>query len=280
MANLELYKIFCEVAKEGKLTKASEKLNISQPAITKHIHNLENELNTTLFIRNKGMILTKKGQELFDKVYPAVKQIEEAEKSICESKSIVFGTYPTMLSKVLSKSIQKIYKDTNLKISIITEPYKELYDRFLSYDIDIVIIRKTFDNVPDDVKYIKLGDSEFVFFANAKSVLNKNKIDIKDLENRMIYVPRSTPDFIINKFEGITNKIKRIDSVTSSSILKNDFDSIGITDKNYIKEELKDNKLKILKTDIELIKEEYGIFVHKEDYKTLKPLIEIFKNYN
>lgn len=44
MVNLELYKIFKIVADEENITKASEKLNISQPAVTKHIQNLENEL--------------------------------------------------------------------------------------------------------------------------------------------------------------------------------------------------------------------------------------------
>ncbi len=54
MANFELYKIFCVVAKEQNITRASEILNISQPAVTKHIHNLENELNTVLFTEIKA----------------------------------------------------------------------------------------------------------------------------------------------------------------------------------------------------------------------------------
>ena len=53
MANLELYKIFVEVAKEKSITKVGEKLNISQPAVTRHIKNLENELNMVLFNRTK-----------------------------------------------------------------------------------------------------------------------------------------------------------------------------------------------------------------------------------
>lgn len=43
--NLELYRIFKIVADKENLTKASEILHISQPAVTKHIKNLENELN-------------------------------------------------------------------------------------------------------------------------------------------------------------------------------------------------------------------------------------------
>lgn len=60
MVNLELYKIFVIVAKEMNITRASEKLNISQPAVTKHIKNLENELGTILFNRNKRNIFNPK----------------------------------------------------------------------------------------------------------------------------------------------------------------------------------------------------------------------------
>ena len=67
MINLELYKIFVIVAKEKNITRASEKLNISQPAVTKHIKNLEDQLGITLFKRNKyGMELTEKGKGLYD----------------------------------------------------------------------------------------------------------------------------------------------------------------------------------------------------------------------
>ena len=62
MANLELYKIFIEVAKEQNITRASQNLNISQPVVTRHIKNLENELNIVLFNRTKrnGINRTRK----------------------------------------------------------------------------------------------------------------------------------------------------------------------------------------------------------------------------
>ena len=60
MVNLELYKIFVTVAKFQNITKASEKLNISQPVVSTHIKNLENILGVNLFNRtNKGLELTK-----------------------------------------------------------------------------------------------------------------------------------------------------------------------------------------------------------------------------
>lgn len=58
--NFELYRNFYVVANCISITEAARRLNISQPAVTKSIKNLENQLNGTLFIRNKkGIRLTE-----------------------------------------------------------------------------------------------------------------------------------------------------------------------------------------------------------------------------
>ena len=65
--NLNLLKYFYEVVSIGNITKASEKLLVSQPAITKAIKELEEELNTKLLERNKkGVIPTEEGQILYE----------------------------------------------------------------------------------------------------------------------------------------------------------------------------------------------------------------------
>ena len=50
--NLELYRIFYIVAKHKHMTKASEELHISQPAISQSIKKLEEQLGGTLFLRS------------------------------------------------------------------------------------------------------------------------------------------------------------------------------------------------------------------------------------
>ena len=65
-ANLDRFRIFYQVAKIGNITKASEILFISQPAVSMTIKNLEEELETTLFIRSKkGVTLTKAGEKIY-----------------------------------------------------------------------------------------------------------------------------------------------------------------------------------------------------------------------
>ena len=61
--NFEYYKIFYYVAKYHNFTKAAQALNNSQPNITRAMNCLEQQLNTTLFIRtNRGVQLTPEGR--------------------------------------------------------------------------------------------------------------------------------------------------------------------------------------------------------------------------
>ena len=71
--NFEYYKIFYYVAKYHNFTKAAQALNNSQPNITRAMNCLEQQLNTTLFIRtNRGVQLTPEGERLYNHVLSAM----------------------------------------------------------------------------------------------------------------------------------------------------------------------------------------------------------------
>lgn len=64
-----LLRSFATVAEEGQLTRAAERLFISQPALTKQIRQLEGQLGVELFTRSRaGMALTPAGKALSDRV--------------------------------------------------------------------------------------------------------------------------------------------------------------------------------------------------------------------
>lgn len=217
MANLELYKIFCIVANEKNITRASEKLNISQPAVTKHIKNLENELNIVLFNRTRGMELTEAGEKLYNEISTCVNTLVDVDKKYCMSKQIILGTYATMLSKVLSGAIAEFYsKNKDAKVITITDNSKVLNNPLIDGTFDIAVLRKFDENEYDKKKYkfTSLGDVDFYMVANNKSDLcRKKKIKIEDLKDKIIYIPRgdnhSTKEFLnlISKLN-MNNEIK------------------------------------------------------------------------
>ena len=78
--DLELYRIFYTVAKYKNISKATEELYISQPAITQRINNLERQLNIKLFYRKPdGMQLTLEGRELYNYVKNSIEVMNNVE---------------------------------------------------------------------------------------------------------------------------------------------------------------------------------------------------------
>ena len=77
--NFEYYKVFYVIAKNKNITKAANELNISQPAISRMLKTMEEQLNIKLFIRKtKGVMLTQEGNELYNLISNEINNIINA----------------------------------------------------------------------------------------------------------------------------------------------------------------------------------------------------------
>ena len=102
--DFELYRIFYVVANNKNITKASEELNISQPAISKSIKNLEDQLGGQLFVRTKrGVILTEEGKEFYNYIRQAIEYINNAENKFTDLINLETGTIRIGISTTLTK---------------------------------------------------------------------------------------------------------------------------------------------------------------------------------
>ncbi len=287
MINLELYKIFVFVAKEENITKASEKLNISQPAVTKHIKNLEDQLGVTLFKRNKyGMELTDKGRELYKEVGEPIIKIYNAERKFRSSRNINLGSHVTMLSRMFGKCIAEYYKlNPTSQIEVTNETFNDMLNMLENQKLDIVLSKKVDKSVynTNKIEFIKLGLLHDIFVINTNSKYKDKIFNKEQLSKEKIYTPKRTSITTINLMKELNltddmENIKNITYTTMLGILKTE-DSIGLITKEYIKDELKENKLAILKTDFEFEPMEFGIYINKENkFKGLKDLIKIMKD--
>ena len=105
--NLSLYHIFYTVARTGNISKAARELYISQPAISRAIQKLEENLGTVLFKRSsRGVTLTVEGTALYEKVQEAFALLQDGENLILHSKTkkiarLRLGTSSTLCQYVL-----------------------------------------------------------------------------------------------------------------------------------------------------------------------------------
>ncbi len=91
--NLRSLSYFVAVAEELNISRAAEKLNMSQPPLSTQIKNLEYDLNTTLFVRGKRqLMLTESGQLLYRRAKEIINLADKAEEEILALTKGLSGT--------------------------------------------------------------------------------------------------------------------------------------------------------------------------------------------
>lgn len=288
MVNLELYKIFVTVAKEKNITKASEKLNLTQPAVTKHMKNLESLLETKLFIRsNHGIKLTKQGMELYEEIKNSVEVLTNVENKYLKMRDINLGIHSTILNKIFSDCMSEYYiKNTNSKINVLNEENEQMLLALKDGELDIIFSKKIYTKSNDKhIKFIKLGEWNEVLIAN-QNYKRKNKlITLEELKNTTIYMPKKTSETAHNFFQSLNSKyedfkdIKHATYKTITEIIKNN-DGVGLVTKEFVEEEIKKHKLCILNTEFHIKAIEFGIYINRErKFKELNKFVEIIENH-
>ena len=192
--NLNLYKIFYDVAYYGSVSLASKNLMISQPAISRSIKKLEEDLNVTLFYRTlNGMVLTEKGKELLSYVEEACNSLKIGEREMMETSNLVKGKLsigcPSHIAGFyLFKKVAEFHKDyPNIEVSVISRSTKELMELLDKHELDFVIDTSPITDSEKDITIEEVTKSTHVFAC--RSDLDYHADSIKDLENVPLILP-------------------------------------------------------------------------------------------
>ena len=173
--DFELYRIFYVVANNSNITRASKELNISQPAISKSIKNLEEQLGGQLFVRTKrGVVLTEEGKEFYKYIKQAMEYINNAENKFTDLINLEAGCIKIGVSTTLTKEFLLPYLEQfhslypKIDIQIITNLTSELVKKLKNGLIDILILNIDDKNYGNDVNIIKCKKINDCFVVNNK----------------------------------------------------------------------------------------------------------------
>lgn len=174
--NLNYLKVFLEVAKSKSFLEASNKLFISQPAVSRSIANLEEELGVKLFFReNKGVILTSSGEILYEYLNQMKNLLDSCGRVLIsmndiEEGTIVIGVQSHIVRNYLMNKIVDFQKKhPKIKISLIDASTSSMLEQLESRKLDLVI-----DSSPIVTKYNNL---------QIKKIKRLNTCFIKSVEN-------------------------------------------------------------------------------------------------
>lgn len=289
--NFELYRVFYTVANTKNITKAAEELMISQPAISKSIKNLEEQLGGQLFIRTKrGVILTDEGKEFYNYISRAMEYISNAENKFTDLINLNTGTIKIGVSATLTKEflipyLEKFHeKYPKIDIQIVTNLSSELTPKLKNGLIDIIILNLVDDIIDKDMDIIECKKVQDCFVVNKsyQELLDK-EISFSELNNYPLILQskgantRTFLDNLTNKY-GVT--LKPIMELASYSLVV-EFAKIGLgigyVTKDYIKKELNNKELFVLNIKEDIPKRSIGIITSKTHFPSFsaKKLIEI-----
>ena len=255
--DFELYRIFYVVAKNGNITKASKELNISQPAISKSIKNLEEQLGGQLFFRTKrGVILTDEGKEFYKYISQAIEYIYNAENKFSdlvnlETGCIKIGISTTLTKEFLLPYLEKFhYLYPKIDIQIVTSYTDDLMTKLKNGLIDILILNLNNKNYGNDIEIIKCRKIQDCFVVGEKfKSLASQELSFNELNNYPLLLQAkgsSTREFLddVAKANNITLKpnIELASYSLVSEFVKIGF-GIGYVTRDYVKSAIKNKEL-------------------------------------
>lgn len=291
--NYEAYKIFYHVAVNGSISKAAQKLLISQPAVTWHLQNLESNLGITLFIRTKkGVKLTEEGEMFFKYIKRGIENFTNGENMLTNLKNLDYGSIrigasTTVSEHVLMPYLEKFHeKYPNIDIQIVNTLTSDLLTELRNGNLDMLLLNLPM-NENKDLKIQKIMDVQDIFVGNKKYYdLCNGSLNLEELNNHPLLFqksPSNTRQYLDNYLKNNNVILHPKTEIVSYNLImefvKSGF-GIGYATKEFIKEELKNKNLYEIKINPKVPKRYIGIVTLNQSVPnySVKKLIKIMLN--
>lgn len=260
--NLNLYRIFDIVAKSKSYSDAANEANISVPAISKSINQLENVLDAKLFYReSRGVKLTKIGKDMFKYIDKALADIDFAEKMLLkyndlDNGEIIIGCPSHITKYYLLQYIEEAKNDyPGLKIKIVSgESINELLTLLENHKVDFIIDSAHFDATYNNLKIDEIKTIENIL-VSSKEITIKNLKDLEQFNFILGFEYTTTTKKLIKKLKENDISIKanmEIDITELRVEMAKRNLGIAYVMKEAVKEELENNELYEVKLPIKL----------------------------
>ena len=274
-------------------TRAAEQLSMTQPAVSLHVKQLEQELNVRIFNRSRGELsLTGEGEivlkyaKRIKMLYKNMEQrIEDERRRVTR---LTVGITHTAESNLVAEVLAKYCSgNEGVSIKIISGTIKNLYEKLKTYEIDLAIVEgKLMD--PDFNSLLLDTDCLVLVVSNNNSLAAKNMVTINELkrEKMILRLPNSgTRNLFISHLESQNmsidefNVILEVDNIaTIKDLIRRDF-GVSILAKSACLDELRKGKITVLPVENLSMVREINIVYHR-DFEHTDMLQDITRLYN
>lgn len=289
-------KVFNTVAKRLNFTKAANELHITQPAVTKHIKEIELNLNIKLFERNgtkikltkAGEILLKYTEEIFS-VYQNMEfeigQLQEKQKG-----TLRLGASTTIAQYVLPPILAEFRKRfPEIQLSLVIQNSEKIEELLSNHKIDVGLIEAKIKN--RTFHYFPFIKDEIVLVSRQNHpISSKISIKIDDLKDLSLVFrePGSgtleTIDLALKAKNIRLNELNTEIQLGSTESIKSYLlhsDALAFLSIQSIIQELKNNTLTVIDVRNLLIERDFSFIIPEgEQSKLVNLFIDFCNRYN
>ncbi|MDY3280469.1 MAG: LysR family transcriptional regulator [Eubacteriales bacterium] len=292
MIDSKLYSLM-KVVETGSFTKAAEQLSLTQPAVSQHIHALENELSVKIFERTGNELrVTREGELVIKYAKRLLALYHNLQRDLSSEKrqitALTIGITHTAESNAIAEALAK-YATTHegVSIKIITDSLGNLYDMLKNYELDFAIVEGKMND--PGLRFLMLDTDCLVLAVSLNHKLAKQSmVTINELkrEKLILRLPDSnTRNQFVASLESQNmsiddfNVVLEIDNIaTIKDLIRRDF-GVSVLAKSACMDELKKRKIAVLPIENLSMIREINI-VYTQDFEHQEMLQDIVHSYN
>ncbi len=245
--------VFLSVAENLSFSRAAGDLNISQPAVTRHIKGLEEYYNTNLFDRKGNKIyLTRAGERVYNELKQIAQQYRELDFIIGQMHDAISGEFRIGASSTISqylipKVIASFHKRyPKIQIFLMNGNSFNMEKLLLNKSVDLALVEN--NTSQSGISYKEFLDDELIVVTGANSVYAKrdeiSKIDLLQIPLVLREQGSGTLDVIKKALLGYNMEFEKLNTLIhlgSTEAIKNfllDFDGLAIVSEKAVTTEL------------------------------------------
>ncbi len=213
---IRVLRYFLETAREGNMSRAAERLHISQPTMSKQIKELETELGAKLFIRanfsvrltDAGMLLRKRAEDILDLVDKTTAEFHALDD--VGSGEIFVGAAESESVKYFARAVKTIQEQyPGVRCNIFSGNMEDVTERLDKGLLDFAIIMSYVDLSKYNYLAVPASDTWGVIMRKDSPLAKKEAVTLDDLYGLPLICSRQWMDQDFPQwFEGNTEKLQ------------------------------------------------------------------------
>ena len=289
-------RVFMAVAEHLSFSNAATALFISQPAVTKHIKELEQKAGIALFVRQGSHVfLTKAGTLLYDHLQRISQLYSELDDEISSLKgasegSLCLGASSTIAQYVLPKVLSDFQRrHPKLQVSLVSGNSLAMERLLLNHEIDVALVENGSGNAA--LHYIPFVEDRIVPVTGTNSVYGKKgRLSIQDLHAVPLVLRETgsgTLQTLLQAFNqwGVDveqlNVLIRLDATEAIKRFLRYSEGVAFLSERAIEQELQWNLLKKLEIKNGIVKRFFRIAQSPEPaFNHQQKFIDFIQGYN